>query len=647
TMRKAASYAFDYDYVIEEIFDDQAVRLKGPIPAPVPFANTSKNYPVYNLSYARQILVDAGVVPLGAPINNNPADSYWQSLTIATWNYTWNVETAERGDIANKFKDDMAAIGIKVDVYGVSWGEFIVRQILYPEQLMAYSMGWLQDYNDPENYLYAFFSNESVINGMRYYEPDVEALIRQGATESDQAVRAVIYDQIQELMIERDYPALWLISGKNNDAWVNELKGWVPNSIGFLNFYPCYKEYDTTNPIITIYQPIANSEFGETAPAYNISVSDPNLDTVWYTMDGGINNKTISSFVDILDQDLWDALSDGPITITFYANDTLSHVNSSSVLVVKDVNYPIITIYQPIANSEFGETAPVYNISVSDPNLDAVWYTMDGGINNKTISSFTDILDQGLWDALPEGPITITFYANDTLGHVNSNSVLVVKDVNYPIITIYQPIANSEFGETAPAYNISVSDPNLDTVWYTMDGGINNKTISSFVDILDQGLWDALPDGPITITFYANDTLGHFNSNSVLVVKDVNYPIITIYQPTANSEFGETAPAYHISVSDPNLDTVWYTMDGGINNITITSFWGNLDQGLWDALPEGPITITFYANDTLGHVNSNSVIIIKNIPSGPGGVPSFNIFIIFGIIGLVTAVSLKKKFKKF
>jgi len=244
TMRKAMSYAFDYNYVIQEILKGQAVRLKGPIAAPVPFSNTSKNYPIYNLSYARQILKDNGVVGSAAPINDDPADTWWQTKTtsdpIASYNYTWNTETDTRGDIANKFKADMSALGIFVEVIGEAWGSVIGKQVSFPEQLQAYSMGWLQDYNDPENYITPFFSNVSVINGMRYYEPDVEALIREGAAEPDQGIRAQIYDDIQELMIERDYPALWLTSGKNNDAWVKGLKGWVPNQISFLNFYQCY-----------------------------------------------------------------------------------------------------------------------------------------------------------------------------------------------------------------------------------------------------------------------------------------------------------------------------------------------------------------------------------------------------------------------
>jgi len=245
TLRKAASYAFDYNYVIQEILQGQAVRLEGPIAEPVPFFATDLDYPVLNLSYARQILVDAALVSGSAPINDNPADTFWQSLAasgspVATWNYTWNTETDRRGDIGNLFKANMASIGIFVEVIGESWGEVIGKQVSHPEQLMAYSMGWLQDYNDPENYITPFFSNISVINGERYYEPDVELLIRQGAAEPNQTIRESIYYQIQHTMVERDFPCLWLDSGKNNDAWLNVLHGWVPNQVSFINFYPCY-----------------------------------------------------------------------------------------------------------------------------------------------------------------------------------------------------------------------------------------------------------------------------------------------------------------------------------------------------------------------------------------------------------------------
>jgi len=244
-LREAASYAFDYDYVITEIAQNQSVRLMGPIAAPVPFYADDLDTPTFDLQYARQLLFDNGYAPgASGHINSDPEDAYWLGLTsgspIASWNYTWNSESGTRGDIAALFKADMATIGIDVVVYSEPWGTVIGKQVFHPEQLMAYSMGWLQDYNDPENYITPFFSNVSVINGMQYYEPDVEHLIREGAAEPNQTIRAGIYYDIQHLMVERDFPALWLTSGKNNDAWLNTLQGWVPNQISFINFYPCH-----------------------------------------------------------------------------------------------------------------------------------------------------------------------------------------------------------------------------------------------------------------------------------------------------------------------------------------------------------------------------------------------------------------------
>jgi len=56
---------------------------------------------------------------------------------------------------------------------------------------------------------------------------------------------------------------------------------------------------------------------------------------------------------------------------------------------------------------------------------------------------------------------------------------------------------------------------------------------------------------------------------------------------------------------------MWYTIDGGLINITFISN-GTIDQGNWSSLLDGVITLTFYANDTVGHIKSKSVIIIKD-----------------------------------
>ena len=46
---------------------------------------------------------------------------------------------------------------------------------------------------------------------------------------------------------------------------------------------------------------------------------------------------------------------------------------------------------------------------------------------------------------------------------------------------------------------------------------------------------------------------------------------------------------------------MWYTIDGGLINKTITEPTGNIDQTEWDKIGNGTATIRFYANDTIGN----------------------------------------------
>jgi hypothetical protein len=92
---------------------------------------------------------------------------------------------------------------------------------------------------------------------------------------------------------------------------------------------------------------------------------------------------------------------------------------------------------------------------------------------------------------------------------------------------------------------------------------------------------------------------------------DDSDPIINILSPQDNQNFGRIAPFYNISIFEPNLDKIWYTLDGGLNNVTITNTSGKINQFLWNALPVGPLTIRFYANDTMGYLSYKEITINK------------------------------------
>jgi len=369
---------------------------------------------------------------------------------------------------------------------------------------------------------------------------------------------------------------------------------------------------DLELPDINIISPLTYELFGVNVPNYIVVISDDNLDTMWYTLDGGLTNITFIANGTI-DQTEWNARANGTVTIIFYANDTLGNLASNSVVVRKDLELPNIIINSPLPNELFGVIAPTFNVEITDINgVDTMWYTLDGGLINITFID-NGTINQIEWDARTNGTVTITFYANDIVGNLASDSVVVRKDLELPDININSPLPNEIYGGIAPTFNVEITDINgIDTMWYTLDGGLINIT---FIvnGTIDQIEWDNQGNGTITIIFYANDTLGNLASNSVIVRKDIEGPNIIIISPLPNELYGALAPTFNVEITDINgVDTMWYTLDGGLINITFIAN-GTIDQIEWDARANGTVTITFYANDTLGNLALNSIVVRKDI----------------------------------
>ena len=191
-----------------------------------------------------------------------------------------------------------------------------------------------------------------------------------------------------------------------------------------------------------------------------------------------------------------------------------------------DTDDPIITINAPIPDTLFADTAPVFNIEIEERFLNSTWYSLDGGVTNHYFA-LNGSISESLWDALPSAPVTITFYADDIAGNVGSASVLVDKDIDDPIITINTPENNLET-TSAPSFDLTIVETNLDSIWYTLDDGITN-IICGTSGTIDQTIWANLADGTYTLKFYANDTLGHLGSSEVTVKKVPSIPGIPSY----------------------------------------------------------------------------------------------------------------------
>lgn len=432
-----------------------------------------------------------------------------------------------------------------------------------------------------------------------------------------------------------------------NDDGISE----IPYNVSIVPFtqdyLPIYDDGDDpAPPLISIVSPIDNQVIGINSPSFQILTSGLHINTIWYQLLGGSVNYTISGKSGKINQGLWDELGNGTVTLRFYVNDSLGYGTFDEKIVRKDINQPQIVINTPASNNLYDNIAPIFNVEISDPNLDTSWYSLDGGLTNYIFTTNSSI-NQTLWESTPDGQVDIVFYANDTAENLIFDSVTVRKDTHAPVITITSPNSYDLFGNSTISFNVEIFDLNLEKMWYTIVGSLTNITFISNGTI-DTALWNSFGSGDLTLVFYANDTHGRISMNNVIISKDIDPPSISIINPTSGDTFYVTPPDFEITVNDAHLALVWYTVDGGITNFNITNYDNSIDQSIWDATPTGEIILQFYARDLLGNIAFSEVVVSKESitqpPSDPG-IPGYMLFILLGIIS-ISAIILILKYRK-
>jgi len=348
-----------------------------------------------------------------------------------------------------------------------------------------------------------------------------------------------------------------------------------------------------------------------------------------YSLDGQ-TNKTILGNTTI------PFPSGGLHTIQVFGNDSLNAIYESEIRYFSIDLPPIIIINKPSQNDIFGLIAPSFNISIIESHLNETWYTIDGGLTNYTFSGLIGTINQTTaWDKCIEGPITIRFYANDSVGNVGFEDIIVLKDTSAPIITINIPDENEFYAGTPPNFDITIDELSLNITWYTLDNGVNNFTFIGLTGSINQTEWDKQGEGPVILRFYANDSFGYQNYSEITILKDITDPVLTIYSPITGDRFTTIPPAFNIEVNETNLESIWYTIDGGLNNYDITQLTGYIDSTAWNSAPTGAITIRFYVEDKAGNVVYTDIVVQKMSPPTP---LDFNLVIIIATIILIIGI---------
>jgi hypothetical protein len=180
----------------------------------------------------------------------------------------------------------------------------------------------------------------------------------------------------------------------------------------------------------------------------------------------------------------------------------------------------------------------------------------------------------------------------------------------------------------------------LDWKGYSLDGAAN-KTILGNTTI-------PMPsEGIHQIQVFGNDTMGIMYESDVRHFSvDTIPPEISITYPSTAQEFSEP-PAYILSITEENIAAMWYTLNGGADNPIVSSS-GAIGSTEWNSLPKGAVTIRFYVLDIADREVFEEVIVVKiaaEVPTPTPGIPGYDLYLLLGTVGLISALLIRKRVK--
>jgi len=406
----------------------------------------------------------------------------------------------------------------------------------------------------------------------------------------------------QSIVDDNDYVGLYSFKGYNfngqNISLITKYRtdsakkqAMIKNSLLLVLAYPIY---DVIPPNVSIISPVKNFNYTNKSILVNISVQDENLDSVWWF------NGTQNISYDI-NNPIYYNFPEGNNSITAYANDSFGNINHTSVGFYVDSLGPNIVVYSPESKT-YSINNISLNFSVSDVSgLSYCWYNINNGVN-KTINCY-----QNTSFNLSDGSYVLYFYSNDTLGNVKnvsrafSISTSLAVNLLKPLSGAWSKNKNIQFNYSV---NTQMQIKNC-SLWGNFNGSWGrNQTNSSFINASGgaNSFYLNLSDGNYVwnVECYAGSYREFAFENYTLNIDSVN-PVLYVNHPLNNSVYEQNLSVLlNFSVSDSNLDSCWYNIDGTNNFFNCNNGINNVIFGY----KNGSYNISVYANDSANNVVS-------------------------------------------
>ncbi len=187
-VRQALNLAIDKQEIATIVLGDQVVPAQGILPPGFPGFNESLKGYEFNPVEARRLLEESSY---GGDLENMPP------ITITTAGSFGATVSLDMEVVLQMWEKNL---GIEAEFQQTEFATFL--KDLHKRRFQMFDIGWIADYPDPENFLDILFHSESSNNHTNYNNPQVDALLEQARTETDQLVRYRIYNQIEQQIID-------------------------------------------------------------------------------------------------------------------------------------------------------------------------------------------------------------------------------------------------------------------------------------------------------------------------------------------------------------------------------------------------------------------------------------------------------------
>jgi peptide/nickel transport system substrate-binding protein len=204
-VRQALNYAIDKETLVNDVLQGTATVATGPTPAAFAWAynESLEPYP-YDPEKAKALIEEAG---------------YGDGTEITFYVTEGGSGMLDPVPMGTAIQADLAEVGITVNIETYEWNTFLdrVNPGLEGKAAMA-EMAWMT--NDPDTLPYLALRTEALpenggLNSGYYSNPEVDELLEKARTSTDQAERAELYKQMQELVYE-DAPWAFVANWKQN-----------------------------------------------------------------------------------------------------------------------------------------------------------------------------------------------------------------------------------------------------------------------------------------------------------------------------------------------------------------------------------------------------------------------------------------------